>query len=187
MVAAIESGDDAAFENGVTQMRKLARADAAELELEGSAWRVTFGKTIAPLCKCVGVAASIVFAYTATRQFMDDIGRGQDTRTAALDGIIAAASIGVAFCALAELTLAVTLPGLGALLAIVGLVAALVEMFDPPPPPPPPAEVFMEQRVVPAFTTSGPSGWILPAPAGWTADAPVPQDNAYSRRAAETV
>jgi hypothetical protein len=186
VVAAIEGGDEASFGEGVTQLRKLARADATELELEGSAWRVTFSKTIGPICKCVGVAASIVFAYTATKQFIDDIGHGQDTRTEALDGVIAAASIGVAFCALAELTLAVTLPGLGALLAIVGLVAAVVEMFDPPPPPPPPAEVFMQQRVVPAFASSGPAGWILPAPAGWSVDAPVPQANAYSRAASQT-
>jgi hypothetical protein len=167
---------------GATNLAELADVDNVAFELEGSSWIKVFNSTVGKVCQVIGVCAAVAFAVTSTIQLIKDIIAGAPLKTEVLDGIVLAANVGVAICAVAGLLTSATLvPVVGAVFAIIGIVAALIEMFWPPEPPPNPVEVFMKERLVPA--ASGGARWILDAPDQWGIDKTVPVDNAYSRAA----
>jgi hypothetical protein len=179
MLDVMEAVNPEAVEDGARNMGDLVNFDTGAIELGDSLWADAFNASVGKVCEVIGVAACVAFAVISTVQFTEDVIDGKPTETEALDGIIMSANIGVAFCAAASLFSAATfVPVLGAVLAIVGLVASLIEMFSPPPQPPSPVESFMQNQVLPAV--AGQNRWILDAPADWTADSAVPLYNTYN-------
>jgi hypothetical protein len=127
----------------------------------------------------IGAAAAAAFAVLSTVSFIEDLINHASVSTTVLDGIIAAANIGVAIALGVSFLFAfLTVPILGAVCAIIGVIAALIELLIPQPKPETPAEKFMQNNLIPAM--SGTGAWILPAPAAWTTDQPVPKHNAYN-------
>lgn len=149
------------------------------MNIEGSAWRRTFNKNIDVVCKYIGVAVSAAFAVISTYTFIKGIIDGKSMAENALDGVIMAANIGMLFCAVASLFVGATIiiPVIGAIFAVIGIIASLIEMFLPKKNESP-VESFMADQLKPAVI--GGKRWILEAPNGWTADEPVPEYNAYN-------
>ena len=103
--------------------------------------------------------------------------------TTVLDGIMAAANIGVAIAGIVVFfNASIVVPILGAIAAVIGLIATLIELLLPKPKPETPAQLFMENNLLPAMT--GPGAWIKPSPPSWERGQPVPLNNAYSQEAA---
>jgi hypothetical protein len=171
--------DEDPMEYGSRNISELVNTETESLELEGSMWAKTFDKTVGRACEVIGAAAAVAFALISEYQFLQDLASGAPLRTEVLDGIIMAANFGVAIFAVVGLfSTASFIPVVGAIFAIIGIVAALIEMFWPPDPKPNPIEVFMKDQLVPA--AEGTKRWILDAPAGWATDKTVPAHNAYN-------
>lgn len=174
------SSEENAMDYGTRGLNELLNTETQTLELEGSMWTNTFNKTVGRVCEVIGVVAAVAFALISECQFLDDLTSGAPLRTTVLDGIIMVANFGVAMCAIAGLfSTATFIPVIGAIFAIIGIVAALIEMFWPPDPQPNPIEVLMKDHLKPAGAP-GPARWILDAPAGWSTDTTVPARNAYN-------
>lgn len=166
-----EEGD--IFGDGAVSLAEMA-GEGGEMVVEGTTWATAFAGTVGVVCKCIGVAAAAAFAVITTIDFVNDFSNGADIDTKALDGITSVATCLVAMCAVAALEFsAVCIPIVGAVLAVIGLVAGLIKMFTHQTPPPSPAEVFVKDTLLPAVPPS-PSPWILPAPVGWGKGDPVP-------------
>ena len=145
---------------------------------QGTSWAKMFGEGFDVVMQVIGAVTAAVFAILSTVSFIEDLVDGAAVSTDVLDGIIAAANVGVAIAAVVSLFAAATaVPILGAVCAVIGVIATLIEMFIPKPKPETPTEKFMKNNLLPAM--DGPGNWILPAPAGWTTAKPVPRDNAY--------
>lgn len=168
---------------GAINMGRLANTETKTLELEGSAWVQTFEKTVGKLCEGLAAVAAVWFAFDSMNQLAEDIASGASARTIALDAVIMAANIGVAVCAVVGLFAAATfIPVVGAIFAIIGIIATLIELFLPPEPKPTPVELFMRNNMMSAL--EGAKRWILDAPTGWTVDSLVPLHHAYNPAAA---
>ncbi|MBM0255470.1 hypothetical protein [Micromonospora sp. 4G55] len=175
----VKFGGDDVFSYGAQGLGEIADTASREMAVENTSWVKAFNNTVGKACEVIGVAAAVAYAVLSTIDFVNEVNGDAPVSTKALDGIIMAANIGVAVCAVAALALGgVVIPVIGAVFAVIGIVATLIEMFDPPSPPPSPAEVFMTDHLLPAF--SGPNRWVLAASDGWTPDEPVPTDNPYS-------
>ncbi|HSO69217.1 MAG TPA: hypothetical protein VLQ67_06215 [Arachnia sp.] len=173
------TADEDPLEYGTKSISNLINPETEVLEIEGSTWAKTFDQTVGRACEVIGAVAAVAFAFLSEWQFLEDLSSGAPLRTEILDGIIMAANFGVAIFAVVGLFSAASfIPVVGAIFAIIGIVAALIAMFWPPDPKPNPIEVFMKDHLVPA--ASGAGRWILDAPAGWARDKTVPARNAYN-------
>jgi hypothetical protein len=99
--------------------------------------------------KVIGAAFSLAFAGLATYNFVEDILNGQPIDQEAMDGVIAASTVGIALCDIITLVSAESVLGgvasiAGPVLALVGVVVAMVEMFKPQPKPESPTDKFMD-------------------------------------------
>ncbi len=127
-------------------------AEGGEIEIkEGSLMARLMSKGVAKLAfRCLGAALSVAFAGLATYTFAKDIINGAPIDQQAMDGIIAAATVGSALCEVMLIFIPVetVLGGLasvaGPVLALVGLIVMLVEFFKPQPKPESPTDKFMD-------------------------------------------
>jgi hypothetical protein len=169
-----------------SELVKTTEQGGQDLVVEGTVWTERFEATVGLGCKIIGAVAAVGLAVVATIQFVQDMQENKPTQTKALDGIIMAATAGSAICVIAGLfTAASFVPIIGAVFAIIGIIATLIAMFAPPPQEPTPVDKFMTDHLVPA--ARGGNRWILDAPAGWNKDTAVPQVNAYTQKVAATV
>jgi hypothetical protein len=131
----------------------------------------------------IGAAAAAVICVLSSITFVEDILNHVSVDNTVLDGIMAAANIGVAIAGVVVFfSASMAVPILGAICAVIGVIATLIELLLPKPKPETPAEQFMENNLLPAMT--GPGAWILASPPSWERGQPVPLDNAYSQEAA---
>ena len=156
-----------------------ANPDGNGIATEGTSWAELFSEGFDVVMSVIGAITAGTFAILSTITFIEDLIDNETISTTVLDGVIAAANIGVAIAAVVSIfSAAACVPILGAVCAVIGVIAALIEMLIPKPKPETPAEKFMENNLLPAM--GGPYAWILGAPSGWTSNKPVPAKNAYA-------
>jgi hypothetical protein len=148
--------------NGANETTPLFDVATQEVETAGTLWDAVFegaGKVVG----VIGVAASAAFAVLSTIDFVQDIESGQPPSKDAVDGIMAAANIGMTVCLVLDLVVASTIFAMAAaVFAVIGVIVAIVAMFVVKPANP--LDDFMNNTVIP-FVNGLPPQTPPPAPA----------------------
>jgi hypothetical protein len=124
-------------------------AQAAQAaKIEGTVWERVFPKA-SKAVSVVGAACAVYFAYRSTQDFLDDLrSHSVGTEQKAYDGVIMAANFGAAVCLTLDIAMTTTfIPIAGAILAVVGIIVAIIEAHRVSPPNP--LDDFMRDMVIP--------------------------------------
>ena len=152
--------------NGANEMTPLFDVATQEVNTAGTLWDTVFesaGKVAGKIVGVIGVAASAAFAVLSTIDFVQDIETGQPPSKDAVDGIMAAANIGMTVCLVLDLVVASTIFAMAAaVFAVIGIIVAIVAMFVVKPANP--LDDFMNNTVIP-FVNGLPPQTPPPAPA----------------------
>ena len=150
---------------GADEATPLFDAATSEVKTTGTLWESIFegaGKIVGVL----GIAVSAAFAVLSTIDFVKDIMSGQPIGKTVVDGIMAAANIGMTVCLVLDLVVATTVFAMAAaVFAVIGLIVAIIAMFVIKPANP--LDTFMNETVIP-FIDGLPAQTPPPAPGGST-------------------
>jgi hypothetical protein len=135
------------------------------VKAEGTLWESIFegaGKVVA----VIGVAVSAAFAVLSTIDFVEDIESGQPISKTVVDGVMAAANIGMTVCLVLDMVVATTVFAMAAaVFAVIGIIVAIVAMFVIKPKNP--LDEFMDSTIIP-FVKGLPPQTPPPTPGGAT-------------------
>jgi len=148
---------------GADETSPLFNAAEGEVKTTGTLWESIFegaGKVVG----VIGVAVSAAFAVLTTVDFVKDILSGQPVSKIVLDGVMAAANIGLTVCLVLDMVVAATVFAMAAaVLAVIGIIVAIIEMFVVKPKNP--LDEFMSDTVIP-FIDGLPPQTAPPSPTG---------------------
>ncbi|MEM7181976.1 MAG: hypothetical protein AAF518_13750 [Spirochaetota bacterium] len=137
-------------ENGSKATGELFDSEGKVIKSGESLWsRFLKGATLLnKIIAVVGVIAAAAFAVLSTIDFINDLNSGQPVTKIVFDGLIAATNVASAVCLVVDLFVTTTVFAMAAaILAIVGLVLAIVAMFVVKPKNP--LTEFMENTAIP--------------------------------------
>jgi hypothetical protein len=164
LAAACEACDSNWLYIGAKNIQGFFNVAKGAIETDGTFF-ASFFKALPTIMKFLGAAVAVAFAALATWQFIDDLMNGAPTVQTAFDGVIMAASIVAAVCAVVEIAVdLVFVAVLGPVAAVIGAIFAIVELFLPKPKVVSPVDEFMDGTLRPFADKlpSMPSGWTPP-------------------------
>lgn len=133
--------------NGATETTPLFDSATGTIKTAGTTWEAICdiaSKVIA----VVGIAVSAAFAVLSTIDFIDDLKEGQPITKTVFDGIMMVTNIATTVCLVLDLFVATTVFAMAAaVLAVVGIIVAIIEMFVVKPKNP--LDDFMSATVIP--------------------------------------
>ena len=133
--------------NGVNETTPLFDAAEGTIKTTGTAWESLFS-VASKVVAVVGVVVSAAFAVFSTIDFVNDIKSGQPITKIVFDGIMMVTNIATTVCIVLDLVLTTTIFAMAAaVLAIVGVIIAIIEMFVVKPKNP--LDSFMSDTVIP--------------------------------------
>jgi len=157
--------------NGADETTGLFDAADGVVKVEGTLWESLFAGA-AKIVAVLGIAVSAAFAVLSTIDFIKDIMSGQPITKDIFDGILMATNILMTVCLAVDLFVATTVFAMAAaVLAIVGLIIALVAMFVVKPKNP--LDSLMSDYIIP-FVKNLPPQTPPPDPAGRSGRGPSP-------------
>jgi hypothetical protein len=135
--------------NGADEIRAGFRA-GGEIAGEATKWGKFF-QNVNKALKWLGVAVAAAFAVISTIDFAKVLKDGSASdKEKAFTGIIAISALCETVCLALSLVLAYEcIPFVGAVFAVIGIIFALVQMFEPQPKPESPVDKFMDNVVKP--------------------------------------
>ncbi|AKJ00566.1 hypothetical protein ATI61_10424 [Archangium gephyra] len=139
---------------GADETSPLFDATTGVVKTEGTLWETLFAGA-AKVVAVIGVAVSAAFAVLSTIDFINDLRSGQPVTKDVFDGIMMATNILMTVCLVVDLFVATTVFAMAAaVLAIVGVIVAIIAMFVVKPKNP--LDDFMNNVVIPFVEGLGP-------------------------------
>jgi hypothetical protein len=166
----IERGIQSIEESWLGRLAQRVRSFFNTVKKEIEVGESVLGKAfrlLSKILKWLGVLVSAAFAALSTWQFIKDIKNHASTAQKAFDGIIMSCDILTSICFVISAFVVTTIFAiLAAVLAVIGAVFSIVEMFLPKPRSP--VDVFVDGVLHPFIAT------LPAAPAGWDPTKPNP-------------
>ncbi len=155
MIELDELGSDGDWiPNGASETSPLLDAASGTIKTEGTLWERFFNGA-SKFVAVIGVAVSAAFAVLSTIDFVNDIRSGKPITQIVFDGIMMVTNIAMTLCLILDLVVASTVFAMAAaVLAVIGVIVALIAMFVIKPENP--LDKFMHDTVIPFVEGLGP-------------------------------